>query len=333
MEMKSILVVMLSEQPPIPVPQQSAKYDHEPDPTTIVSGTRTNTATTCGVARAWVSAAPQRAPAGADLGRRGALGAAALLGAWGAEGAGDAALASGGSTAGKYSTIPSAKRRFYGRVRQGIYQFLQMERFAHGACIPQKHRLPNSPNRAFKQQLTPSLALRFSSAEGMRQVLPWGRALDVSRGCLHEEPIKAGNLQDPLIEDFFGKTIVKQVGGQQIRNCNFADCKTKEKKTSRWLDFKLASDLLASAFRYSADDVNDYLPQVKLIRSYAKKVGKLEKAIDNNDVQTVQTLYSQCKKDLGLYTGMVELNPLDSEDYTHAWDTRPVVVCQGTFCT
>ena len=32
------------------------------------------------------------------------------------------AVASGGSTAGKYSTIPSGKRRFYGRVRQGMYQ-------------------------------------------------------------------------------------------------------------------------------------------------------------------------------------------------------------------
>lgn len=208
------------------------------------------------------------------FGRRAALSISGLLGAWGAETADDAAVASGGSTAGKYSTIPSAKRRFYGRVRQGIYQFLQME-----------------------------------------------------------DAIKAGNLKDPVIDEFFGKTIIKQVGGQQIRGCNFADCKTKEKRTSRWLDFKLASDLLASAFRYSAEDVNDYLPQVKLIRAYAKKVDKIQVAIENNEVEKVKGLYAQCKKELGMYTGMVELNPLESEDYTHAWDTRPTVVCQGSFCT
>eukprot|EP00518_Triparma_eleuthera_P001523 CAMPEP_0182455938 /NCGR_PEP_ID=MMETSP1319-20130603/1944_1 /TAXON_ID=172717 /ORGANISM="Bolidomonas pacifica, Strain RCC208" /LENGTH=239 /DNA_ID=CAMNT_0024654105 /DNA_START=71 /DNA_END=788 /DNA_ORIENTATION=+ len=36
----------------------------------------------------------------------------------------DAALASGGATAGKYTTIPIAKRRYYGRVQQAVHEFL-----------------------------------------------------------------------------------------------------------------------------------------------------------------------------------------------------------------
>lgn len=39
---------------------------------------------------------------------------------------GDAAWASGGATAGKYTTIPIAKRRYYGRVQQGVHDFLLM---------------------------------------------------------------------------------------------------------------------------------------------------------------------------------------------------------------
>lgn len=38
----------------------------------------------------------------------------------------DAALASGGATAGKYTTIPIAKRRYYGRVSEAVHEFLAM---------------------------------------------------------------------------------------------------------------------------------------------------------------------------------------------------------------
>lgn len=36
------------------------------------------------------------------------------------------AEASGGATAGKYTTIPIAKRRYYGRVQQAVHEFLEM---------------------------------------------------------------------------------------------------------------------------------------------------------------------------------------------------------------
>jgi len=206
-------------------------------------------------------------------GRRDVLGAAATAGLWGALLAAAPAHASGGSTAGKYSTIPSAKRRFYGRVREGIYKFLRME-----------------------------------------------------------EPVLTGNFADPVIEDFFAKNIILEVGGEKIKGCMFADCVTKERRTSRWNDFKIASDLLASAFRYDASDINDNLPQVRLIRAYAKKVNKLQKAIEEGDKEKAKVLFANAKMDLNRYTGMVELAPLSSEDYTHEWDTRPQVWCQGNFC-
>ena len=36
------------------------------------------------------------------------------------------ASASGGATAGKYTTIPIAKRRYYGRVQQAVHEFLEL---------------------------------------------------------------------------------------------------------------------------------------------------------------------------------------------------------------
>lgn len=181
-----------------------------------------------------------------------------------------------GPTAGKYSTIPTGKRRYYGRVRQGLYQYLQME-----------------------------------------------------------TAIMKGDFKDPTLDAFFGKNIIKVKGDQSLKNCAFAPaeyCTTKEKRTSRWLDFKVASDLLATAFRYDASDVDSRLPQVKIIRSYAKKVEKMRDAIDANDIEEVKTIYAQTKVDLSRYVKMVELAPLDSEDYTHEWDTRPKATCSGNYC-
>jgi len=58
------------------------------------------------------------------LARRSALAAAAA--ALCAIGAPELAFASGGATAGKYTTIPIAKRRYFGRVKQGVYEFMNM---------------------------------------------------------------------------------------------------------------------------------------------------------------------------------------------------------------
>ena len=41
----------------------------------------------------------------------------------------DVAFASGGATAGKYTTIPIAKRRYYGRVQEGVHEFVSRKLF------------------------------------------------------------------------------------------------------------------------------------------------------------------------------------------------------------
>ena len=56
-------------------------------------------------------------------GRRGVLAGAAAAAVLAATTPGSA-FASGGATAGKYTTIPIAKRRYFGRVKQGVYEFL-----------------------------------------------------------------------------------------------------------------------------------------------------------------------------------------------------------------
>merc|ERR1719382_1919206 len=120
-----------------------------------------------------------------------------------------------------------------------------------------------------------------------------------------EQPIIAGNLEDPLVTGFFAKNIIKEKGGEPIPVCAFADCVTKEKRTSRWNDFKVAGDLLASAFRYSSEEVDDYLPQVRLIRAYAKKVEKMRTALEGGDAAEAQKLYTRCKSELNKYTSYV----------------------------
>jgi len=60
---------------------------------------------------------------GSSTSRRAMLGGTAALLLLGAA-APQSVHASGGATAGKYTTIPIAKRRYYGRVKQGVFEYL-----------------------------------------------------------------------------------------------------------------------------------------------------------------------------------------------------------------
>jgi hypothetical protein len=84
------------------------------------------------VADAYTPPVPARAGARVRTvaGRRAVFEAAGLAGAaglLGLAGAPAGVSASGGATAGKYTTIPVAKRRYFGRVKQGVYEFLNMQ--------------------------------------------------------------------------------------------------------------------------------------------------------------------------------------------------------------
>lgn len=75
-----------------------------------------------GAARGCRAAMSAEADASASLAtatRRALLSAAFLAPA--------AAWASGGATAGKFSSIPIAKRRYYGRVQEAVHEFLQLD--------------------------------------------------------------------------------------------------------------------------------------------------------------------------------------------------------------
>jgi len=62
----------------------------------------------------------------APQGRRGALELAGLASLALLAAAPQSAQASGGATAGKYTTIPIAKRRYFGRVKQGVQEFKEV---------------------------------------------------------------------------------------------------------------------------------------------------------------------------------------------------------------
>jgi len=78
--------------------------------------------------RPQVAARSAAAPCMAITSRRDAMASAAAAAALCVLGGAPLpALASGGATAGKYTTIPIAKRRYFGRVKQGVFEFLAME--------------------------------------------------------------------------------------------------------------------------------------------------------------------------------------------------------------
>lgn len=209
--------------------------------------------------------------------RRALLAAASVAGLWSQLGH-ESAEATGGATAGKYSTIPAAKRRFFGRVREGVYEWKLME-----------------------------------------------------------PAVERGDLQDPTIVSFFSKSVILQRAGEpKGGNCNpdwdKNKCLTKEKRTSRWNDYKEAQLLLASGFIFSSMDIAERTPGYRIAQSYQKKMEKFKLAVQQGEVAEAQAQYKLAKGDLRRYLPYMELEPLEHPDYTHEWDTRPEVLCSGKTC-
>lgn len=63
------------------------------------------------------------------------------------------ATASGGATAGKYTTIPIAKRRYFGRVKQGVFEYLLV-----GAAIKKGELTADSIENFFSDSIQVSAA-------------------------------------------------------------------------------------------------------------------------------------------------------------------------------
>merc|ERR1740125_11556 len=137
------------------------------------------------------------------------------------------AYASGGATAGKYTTIPIAKRRYFGRVKQGIYEYNLL-----GAAV------------------------------------------------------RKGELSAPDVLDFFDDNI-KTVSARQKAQCfgdgDNAQCKVKEKFSSRWEDLKLSMFLLGNSFRMDSGKPPEKVKQVKEAQAFFVRVEKLRKARAKGD--------------------------------------------------
>lgn len=70
--------------------------------------------------------------------------------------------ASGGATAGKYTTIPIAKRRYYGRVQQGVHEFLLMRQ----AMVEEKDMAAYGIQHFFDEEGTVIVASKRKDVNG-----------------------------------------------------------------------------------------------------------------------------------------------------------------------
>jgi len=186
----------------------------------------------------------------------------------------DPAYASGGATAGKYTTIPIAKRRYFGRVKQGVSEYLQV-----GAAV------------------------------------------------------RAGDLKNPAVQDFFADNI-KTVSARQKRQCIGDDksCAVAEKFSSRYEDMQLTMFLLGNAFRMDSGKPPEKVKQVKEAKAFTKEVTKLRTALKAEDKKAALLSYAASIDALEAYLNDVELPPTSFPDYAQNQDTTVPSLCQGSFC-
>mmetsp|Transcript_3424 Transcript_3424/g.5373 ORF Transcript_3424/g.5373 Transcript_3424/m.5373 type:complete len:267 (-) Transcript_3424:300-1100(-) len=181
------------------------------------------------------------------------------------------AYASGGATAGKYTTIPIAKRRYYGRVQEAVHEFLLMA-----------------------------------------------------------PAVIAGDLNDPLIQDFFDVTKTVVVPGKKkdingICTKKDGDCKSTTIYDSRYNDMKTTMYLLGNAFRINQQKAPDNLPTVQASKKFFKEMDTFERKVLNKEKKKVKKapaeIYADALDILDVYLDLVELPPTDSGHYDKEFST------------
>jgi len=183
------------------------------------------------------------------------------------------ALASGGATAGKYTTIPIAKRRYYGRVQEAVHEFLLMA-----------------------------------------------------------PAVIKGDLQDPIVQDFFDvtKTVVVEGKKKDINGVctkKDGDCKSTTIYDSRYNDMKTTMYLLGNAFRINQTKAPENLPSVQASKSFFREMNKFEllvlgkKGAKKKDGDAA-TIYARALDILDAYLDLVELPPTESGNYDSEFSTK-----------
>ncbi len=211
------------------------------------------------------------------------------------------------------STIPIAKRRYYGRVEQGVHDFLDLAPYV-------------IQGDSSVQGTTTSVSTRAASsttASSSTAALPSPNKIYTFFDTTNVVVVKARN---------------QAVNGQ----CTKADatCRGKEVRDSRYHDMKTSMYLLANAFRINQQKAPDMLPTVQAAKQFFREVDAMDsnvqkllqlttnKESNNNNMQLRDTFmaaqqhYIRALDFLDVYLDLVELPPTDSGYYDTDFDTR-----------
>lgn len=197
------------------------------------------------------------------------------------------AHASGGATAGKYTTIPIAKRRYYGRVQQAVHEFLDMG----GAVV--------------KADMSAPIIQSFFDPQGV-VVVPAKRK-DVNGQCTKKDgDCKGKEIRDSRYNDMKASMYLL---GNAFRT-----------------DQQKPPDRLRTSFNSMSINSNFLLvATVKAAKAFFVQMDALEKRVrvkkpKANDPESVE-LYAAALEILDRYLDLVELPPIDSGHYEQDFDT------------
>ena len=246
----------------------------------------------------------------------------------------NAAYASGGATAGKYTTIPIAKRRYYGRVQEAVHEFLLMG----PAVIKDDLSDPIVQVSCFFVFITTLCNMRLydCSYTILCRILLYDMSLlhTFSRNMsifLFSQTKPIQSLNTSSIKDFFDvtKTVVVEGKKKDINGVctkKDGDCKSTTIYDSRYNDMKTSMYLLGNAFRINQQKAPDNLPTVKAAKKFFKQMNIFERKVLGTSIKKEQKLssasvYLEALDILDEYLDLVELPPTDSGNYDKEFST------------
>jgi hypothetical protein len=194
-----------------------------------------------------------------------------------------AAWASGGATAGRYTTIPIAKRRYYGRVQQAVHEFVGM-----AADVKRTQDMSSSSTASNKFQA-------FFDPTGT-VIVPSKRTTDVNGQCTKKD----GDCR-----------------GKEIRDSRWNDMKASMYLLANAFrtDQQKPPDRLPTVKAARA-----FFAKVDAMEKSVKKSSSMKAKQEDANAAVVQ-LYVEALDILDAYLDLVELPPIDSGHYEQEFNT------------
>jgi hypothetical protein len=241
-----------------------------------------------------------------------------------------AAWASGGATAGKFTSIPIAKRRYYGRVQEAVYEWLLLEPNGRDeAASNAAFEVFFGENILIKKERTRSNCIGSSEActSKEKKTSRWDD-MQYAAACLGLRARPPHTRRAAYPRDAGG---LSHAGSTACADA--LTCSPSARVSPACPYGRLTMFLLGNAFRIDSSKSPDRIKQVQQARKFFGEVKAFKESSQKQDPDGARQHFALARALLDEYLDAVDLPPSSYDRYKTPFDESSKKLCAGgNFC-